>query len=419
MRATPRIYPHHIALPQNLTEILSTIQSHGYRAYIVGGCVRDSLLGIAPKDWDIATSALPQAICEIFAHDTRIKFIHTGSKYGTIGVCIEGVCYEITTFRSDGIYCDARRPDGVEFVRDLAQDLVRRDFSINALAYNPQQGVLDYVDGIKDLQHKRIMCVGDAHSRFSEDSLRILRAMRFGATLGFSIDSQTKDALLELSNLITTLPIERIRLELDKTLLGAYVGGVLEEFAGIFAHLFAHLACQSANLSPTLCKIAAHIDTLDSHLPIRYAWLLGGFDEAMRASLMENLRFSNAHKREICSLLALLSLTPPRDDSEILNLLARFGAQSVCEVLNLWELRYGDLGDLREHVCDLAQNACYELKTLQISGDTIKALKPNIKGKCVGKILQALLTEVIAQKLLNTRESLTKRAKTLIDTQVC
>lgn len=417
MHNTPRIYPHHITLPQNLRGILSRLESRGYLAYIIGGCVRDSLLGIAPKDWDIATDAHPEAICEIFANDNRATLIRTGSKYGTIGVCVHKVCYEITTFRNDGIYRDARRPERVEFVSDLAIDITRRDFSINALAYHPKQGVLDYVGGVEDLYQKRIVCVGDARRRFSEDALRILRAMRFRATLGFGLDSRARDALLELAHLLSTLPTERIRLELDKILMGAYASIVLREFAQVFAQLFAQLAHQPqkshARFTPMLLERAQHIDRLDS-LPARYAWILGGFGEEMRATLVQNLCFSNAHKRQILSLLALLSLAPPRDDTQILTLLSDFGTQCVETALGLWALRYGELEGLAERVEYLARNACYELKSLQISGEEIKKLDKNIEGKRIGEILKELLDEVIAQKLPNMREPLINRAQNLL-----
>jgi len=421
MRDTPIIYPHHITLPQDLRKILNTIESHGYRAYIIGGCVRDSLLGITPKDWDIATNAHPDVVCALFMHDKNLKLIRTGSKYGTIGVCVGKTCYEITTFRSDGIYKDARHPGCVQFVADLAQDIARRDFSINALAYSECDGVLDYVNGVCDLHHRHLVCVGDPQIRFSEDALRILRAVRFRATLDFEIDSQTKDTLLGLSDLITTLPCERVRLELDKILVGAYAGKVLREFAQLFAQLFAHFANQPresyARLSSTFLDNAQHIDRLDSLLPIRYAWILSGFDKEMGATLIENLHFSNTHKKQILALLTLLSLTPPHDDVAILKLLARFGAQCVCDALGIWTLRYGDLGTLPQRVRTLAKNACYELKTMQISGDTLKALDKNIDGKIIGKILQQLLDEVIEQKLPNMREPLINRA-TKIFTQL-
>lgn len=418
MRHTPIIYPYHIAMPHNLCEILDTIQSHGYRAYIIGGCVRDSLLGITPKDWDIATDAYPSAICEIFAHDMRYSLIHTGSKYGTIGVCIDKLCYEVTTFRRDGVYNDTRHPHRVQFVADLAQDVARRDFSINALAYSQQEGVVDYVDGMRDLHRKHIVCVGEPRARFGEDALRILRAIRFRASLGFEIDSRTRDTLLELCHLITTLPIERVRLELDAILLGKYAGQVLREFAEVFARLFAWRERAYASLIPILCERAQHIDMLDSHLHIRYAWILSGFDEERRHTIIEYLHFSNAHKRQLLSLLSLLSYALPRDDTEILTLLSSFGAQCVGDVLGIWEAQYGDLGALPQRVRYLIHNACYELKDLRIDGTMIKTLYhqsygTECDGKLVGVILRELLGSVIAQELPNTRAALINQAQKL------
>lgn len=414
MSNTPIIYPYHITLPQDLREILQCLQACGYRAYVIGGCVRDSLLGVSPKDWDIATNAHPNTICEIFAHKPNLKLIHTGAKYGTIGVCINATCYEITTFRGDGIYLDSRHPNCVQFVEHLCEDVMRRDFSINALAYSESEGVLDYVNGVQDLNHKKLVCVGEAHIRFGEDSLRILRAVRFRATLGFALDSHTKDALLSLYPHIATLPVERIRLELDKTLMGAYVGASFQEYIEVFAYLFAHLARDSyAHFGSALLESVAHIHLLDS-LELRYVWLLHTLPHDIRTAIIENLRFSNNQKTHIFSLFALLSHALPNNDSAILRLLSHFGAQNVCDALELWTLLYGDLGMLPKQVHTLAKHGCYEIKSLNINGEIIKTRADIHEGKTIGIVLQTLLDEVIDQKLTNTTHSLIQRAQELL-----
>lgn len=414
MSNTPIIYPYHIILPQDLREILQCLQACGYRAYVIGGCVRDSLLGVSPKDWDIATNAHPNTICEIFAHKPNLKLIHTGAKYGTIGVCINATCYEITTFRGDGIYLDSRHPNCVQFVEYLCEDVMRRDFSINALAYSESEGVLDYVNGVQDLNNKRLVCVGEAHIRFEEDSLRILRAVRFRATLGFILDSHTKDALLSLYPNITTLPVERIRLELDKTLMGTYACASFQEYIEVFAYLFAHLARDSyVHLSSMLLENIVHIHFLDS-LELRYVWLLHTLPHNTRTTIIENLRFSKNQKNHIFSLFSLLSHTLPNDDRAILRLLSRFGAQNVYDALELWKLVYGDLGTLPKQVHTLAKHACYEIKNLKINGKIIKTLADIHEGKTIGIVLQTLLDEVIEQKLTNTTHSLIQRTQELL-----
>lgn len=414
MSNTPIMYPYYITLPQDLREILQCLQSCGYRAYVIGGCVRDSLLGLSPKDWDITTNAHPNTICEIFAHKPNLKLIHQGAKYGTIGVCINATCYEITTFRGDGIYLDSRHPSCVQFVKHLCEDVMRRDFSINALAYSESEGVLDYVNGVQDLNNKRLVCVGEAHIRFREDSLRILRAVRFRATLGFMLDSHTKRALSSLYQHIAILPVERIRLELDKILMGGYVGASFQEYIEVFAYLFAHLARDSyVHFSSALLESVVHIHLLDS-LELRYVWLLHTLPQDTRTAIIENLRFSNSQKNHIFSLFTLLSHTLPNDDSAILRLLSRFGTQNVCDALGLWKLMYGDLDTLPKRVHTLAKHACYEIKSLKINGEIIKTFADIHEGKTIGIVLQMLLDEVIEQKLINTTDSLIQRTKELL-----
>ena len=179
-------------IPENAAVILKGLSEAGYEAYVVGGCVRDSLLGREPKDWDITTSARPEQVKAVFAHT-----IDTGIEHGTVTVMIGKEGYEVTTYRIDGEYEDSRHPKEVQFTSQLLEDLKRRDFTINAMAYNPDRGIVDAFDGIGDLERKIIRCVGVPQERFDEDALRIMRAVRFSAQLGFEIDGPTKEAITE------------------------------------------------------------------------------------------------------------------------------------------------------------------------------------------------------------------------------
>ena len=202
-----------IAIPKHANYIIKTLQHHGYEAYIVGGCVRDAVLGRNPSDWDITTSAKPLQIKSIFN-----KTIDTGLKHGTVTVMMEKEGYEVTTYRIDGTYEDHRRPNEVTFTTSLREDLMRRDFTINAMAYNDKDGLVDLFGGIEDLEKKMIRCVGKADDRFDEDALRMLRAIRFAAQLGFEIDEEAKNAIRRKYRFLKDVSAERIQVELTKTL---------------------------------------------------------------------------------------------------------------------------------------------------------------------------------------------------------
>lgn len=203
-------------LPENVNRIIHRLQKEGYDAYAVGGCVRDTLLGREPKDWDITTSARPEAVKSLFSHT-----IDTGIQHGTVTVMLDHVGYEVTTYRIDGEYEDSRHPKEVIFTGNLVEDLKRRDFTINAMAYNDESGLVDAFEGEQDLEKGVIRCVGNAHDRFGEDALRMLRAVRFAAQLGFSIEEQTRAAVADLAPTLAKVSAERIQMELVKLLTSA------------------------------------------------------------------------------------------------------------------------------------------------------------------------------------------------------
>ena len=219
-----------ISLPDEVKHIINTLEKSGYNAYAVGGCVRDSVMGRKSNDWDISTSALPEQTKQSFSSE---RIFETGIKHGTVSLLLGKRTYEITTFRTEGLYSDNRRPDTVRFVSDLKSDLNRRDFTINALAYHPKEGLIDHVGAAHDIRQKLIRCVGDPDKRFSEDALRIMRAIRFSATLGFEIENATKNAITKNRKLLEKIAVERISAELDKLLVGENVKNVLENHSDV------------------------------------------------------------------------------------------------------------------------------------------------------------------------------------------
>ena len=215
-----------LLIPLYIIEIINKIEENGYEAYIVGGSVRDMLMGKVPKDWDVTTNAGPDIIKRLFD-----KTVDTGIKHGTVTIIHEKQYVEVTTYRKDGYYSDYRRPDSVEFITDLKEDLSRRDFTINAIAYNPVDGFKDFNGGIKDIEDKIIRCVGDPEARFNEDAIRMLRAVRFSAQLDFDIDISTHEAIKKNANLISKIAVERIKGEFDKILVSKYVKKGIEQMS--------------------------------------------------------------------------------------------------------------------------------------------------------------------------------------------
>ncbi|MFA5658598.1 MAG: phosphohydrolase, partial [Oscillospiraceae bacterium] len=221
-----------IDIPDFALAAINILNKSGYEAYAVGGCVRDSLMGKLPNDWDICTNAHPEKVTAVF---DGFKTIPTGLKHGTITIIIDNNPLEITTFRRDGEYSDSRRPDSVLFVPDLKEDLSRRDFTINAMAYSEKDGLIDFFGGRADLEKKLIRCVGEADIRFSEDALRILRAVRFSSVLGFEIEDKTSAALIEKKNRLSRVSPERIAAEMNKLLLGKNVFEVMKKYREMIA----------------------------------------------------------------------------------------------------------------------------------------------------------------------------------------
>ena len=284
-----------IQMDKGAAELLDTLHRAGYAAYVVGGCVRDSLLGLTPHDWDLCTSALPQQGMELFGAE---KCIPTGLQHGTVTVKQGGGLYEITTFRTEGTYTDGRHPDEVHFVPDVREDLARRDFTINAMAYNEKEGLVDPFGGQADLQSGILRAVGVPHQRFTEDALRILRLYRFAARFGFAIDPPTAQAAQELCAHLDCVSVERIEEELAKLLSAPAPAAYLDEKI---------LGIVLPELSPEALAVAKPVVDVcpagEQALPVRLAALLLSLGEDGTRRTLRRLRCSNACIEETAVLV--------------------------------------------------------------------------------------------------------------------
>lgn len=375
-------------LPFYIQEILAVLGKNGFQAYAVGGCVRDLLRGVTPNDYDITTDALPETVATLFP-----RTVPTGIRHGTVTVLCDDVPVEVTTFRQEYGYSDRRRPDRVDFVTDVKEDLARRDFTVNAMAYHPEVGIVDPFGGQKDLQNGVLRAVGNAPLRFREDALRILRLFRFAATLGFSPEPKTLSAALESSPLLQNISRERIAVELAKTVCGQNPAALtsLLQCGGLnFLSL-----CYQEPLSP----LAELPNKLDLRL---FGFLIscGGTPDTLR-----ELRYSN-HIISACERFFAVYQTPITDSVGIKKTLRDYGEDTL---LNSWDYRkvfYGENYENAEKtLADILENRePYQICHLAVNGRQLKKL--GFDGAEIGVILQKLCDEVIRDPNQNTTENL-------------
>ena len=392
-----------IRMDEGAAELLDTLHRAGYAAYVVGGCVRDSLLGLTPHDWDLCTSALPQQGMELFGAE---KCIPTGLQHGTVTVKQGGGLYEITTFRTEGAYTDGRHPDEVHFVPDVREDLARRDFTINAMAYNAKEGLVDPFGGQADLQSGVLRAVGVPHQRFTEDALRILRLYRFAARFGFSIDPPTAQAAQELCAHLDCVSVERIEEELAKLLSAPAPAAYLDE--KIFGVVLPELSPEAlAAAKPVVDACPAG----EQALPVRLAALLLSLGEDGIRRTLRRLRCSNACIEETAVLVREAVSGVPVS----LNIYARrlLGKYNLCTVQRLAALgtalqpeRSADFAALSELAERLdADGVCCRVSQLAVNGrDLMAAGVP--AGPGIRKVLEALLDGVIREEYSNERQAL-------------
>jgi tRNA nucleotidyltransferase (CCA-adding enzyme) len=431
-------------------KILDTLEKAGFSAYIVGGAVRDMIMGKQPHDFDIASSARPEQIQQLFPHT-----IDTGIKHGTVTVIENKTGFEVTTYRSDGAYNDSRHPDSVRFMPDIKDDLARRDFTVNAMAYSPSLGLVDLYGGQEDLRRGIIRCVGNAKERFREDALRMMRAVRFSAVLDFELDADIQTAIRELSGLICRVSVERIRDELNKILLSDRP----EKFELL------HELCLLQYIMPeaeccfgTPQKNKYHIYDVGRHtmavvaaapcdLTLRWAALMhdtgkpeclsrdasgiihfyGHHRESMKITedIMHRLRFDNETIRVVSSLVECHDVRVEASPAAVKRMLARIGGDLFEKLLLLQEAdnrgknpRYLEeklkrIDEVREvYKTVIAEHQPYMLSELLVNGRDLIKLGYRA-GREIGDTLHKLLEEVIINPSLNDREYLLRRARQL------
>lgn len=400
-----------ISLPKEVKHIIDILTQNGYEAYAVGGCVRDSILGRVPGDWDITTSALPQQVKALFR-----RTIDTGIQHGTVTIMLGKNGYEVTTYRIDGKYEDSRHPESVEFTPNLEEDLKRRDFTINAMAYNDENGVVDVFGGIDDIRNRIIRCVGNAHDRFTEDALRILRAVRFSAQLGFEIDKATKDAARELAPTLVKISRERIHTELNKLLLSDnpdYFSVVYE--LGVMKVIISEL--EGVN-SGDIDRLKVLIKRTKPCLPERYAALLSVIGKDKTRAVLKGLKLDNATISMAVKLVEYLGITPALTEPQMRHYINEVGKEDALRVIDFnlafaFEDEYKGYTDMR-NICVtvLERGDCTSLKELRITGKLL--MNSGFEaGKQLGGLLEELLLEVLDNPALNDTEYLLERAKEL------
>lgn len=400
-----------IRIPKNVQFILDTLMNHGYEAYVVGGCVRDAILGKKPSDWDITTSAKPTDIKKIF-----YKTIDTGIEHGTVTVMLDHIGYEVTTYRIDGEYKDGRHPTSVEFTGNLIEDLKRRDFTINAMAYNHIHGIVDAFDGIKDIHQKLIKCVGNPTDRFNEDALRILRAIRFAAGLDFEIEVETKHAIKKLAKNLNKISRERIRAELEKLMMSNHPEKIYITYeTGVSYFILPELdrIINEGNGD----EVIDLVTNIEKNHYLRWAALLSMSDRQNCVEILRGLRFDNktvdivsriveSCKKDIPTSYAQIRKSIYEVGEDIYDYYIRFmkyftkyslsGKNANYKQIKIWKKRYHKI---------LYNNDCISMKMLAVNGRDLIALGVP-RGSQVGEELNRILYMVLDNPKLNDRGQL-------------
>ena len=433
-------------LPAGARQVLQALTAAGHEAYLVGGCVRDLLRGVEPHDWDICTSAMPEETERCFAGQ---RIIETGLKHGTVTVLVDGEPYEITTYRTEGPYSDSRRPDYVRFVPDLTEDLVRRDFTMNAIATGLDGNLRDPFGGAMDIKAGLIRCVGEPDQRFQEDGLRVMRALRFAAVFGYEIEAQTARAVHENRAMLDRVAAERINVELRKLMVGQSVGNILRQYPDVFCQFWPQLGplVGLEQHNPWHCwggwEHTIHaVEAAPADVTLRLAMLLhdigkpackstdeNGIDHfyghpAVSAKLADEmlraLKFDNKTRERVVLLVERHDVQIPPKGQVIRRWLNRLGPEAFSQLLEV--KRADNMGQAPEKVRNrlaeldvinskaeqiLAEGQCFTLKDLTVNGrDVIAAgIEP---GPKVGQVLSELLEQVLSRNVPNERSALLK-----------
>ena len=433
-----------ILAPEQVKTALRRLHENGFAAYAVGGCVRDSLLGKTPLDWDITTAARPEETERVFS-DCRL--IETGVQHGTVTVLLDGLSLEITTFRVDGDYLDARHPASVAFTSRLKEDLLRRDFTVNTLCWNEQDGVVDLCGGLADLQNGILRAVGAPDRRFSEDARRTLRGIRFASVLGFTIEPNTAESILRNRQLLTKVAAERIRVEFSKLLCGKNAAAVLDRYREVIAvfipevralfdcpqntpyhcfDVYRHTLATLENIEPTealrLCMFFH-----DFGKPVCRKTDENGQDHfkghqkvgaEIVKPILKRLRYDNSTVKTVTGWIAIHDLKSPKTKIEAKQLLSKIGADDYRALIKI--KRADNRGKAQPHAIDeklrrmedflaeiLENHECYDLRGLAVNGDDLKAVGIT-DGKAIRDALNGLLGLVITEQCKNEKDALLK-----------
>ncbi len=437
-------------IPKQIEEVLEKLEAAGFEAYIVGGCVRDGIMGKTAHDYDITTSAEPRETERVFA-DCRV--VETGIKHGTVTVLFKGMSVEITTFRVDGDYPDGRHPENVSFSRNLEDDLARRDFTMNAIAYSPRRGIIDIYGGEKDIKARVIRCVGEPEKRFSEDALRVMRALRFSAVLGFDIEENTKSALFQKKEMLAKVSKERIFSELKQLLCGGNVKRVLLEYREVFAEIIPEIRAMfdydqnSKYHNSTLFEHTARaVEAAPQREEMRLAMFFHDIGKPACRSTDENgeghyyghaaksaeladkilreLKCDNALRVRVCEIIKYHDMPIELSYRAIKRQLSKLGGELFCDVM---EAHIAD--DSAKQPFTLArtetareairiaeeialEKPCLDLKALAVNGGDLKEIME--PSPMMGEILGELLSEVVDGTVENDKAALMARARELL-----
>ena len=440
-------------LPEAL-RALNILNNEGHLAYLAGGCVRDLVMGKTAHDWDITTSAEPLETKNVF-QSKGIKTIETGIAHGTVTAVINGENIEITTFRCESGYSDHRRPDSVEFVKTPEEDVKRRDFTMNGLLYHPDEGVLDLVDGVKDIEAGIIRCIGDPDERFSEDALRIMRGLRFSSSLGFEIEKETSDSMFRNKHLLSQISEERKAIELNKLLVGKDVKFILFEYSDIiqtiipeikpmigfeqhnphhcydvWIHTIEAVAAVPAELVLRLTMLLHDIGkpsscTMDSY-GIYHFFNHPGKSAEMAKNILGYMKYPNDITETVCTLIQYHDFRFPATSKSVKKLLNKIGEENFRLLL---KVRRADVSAQSPHYIPeklklleethkvfeqvIKEEQCFKIKDLKINGKYLMELGIP-QGKKIGQILETLLMMVINEEIENEKDILLETAQKMI-----
>ncbi len=396
-----------IKIPKFARAVIGALTQNGYEAYVVGGCVRDALLCREPNDWDVTTSAHPNTIMEIFSEREGFHAIPTGITHGTVTVVCEGTPVEVTTYRIDGEYSDSRHPDSVEFTDDIAADLSRRDFTVNAIAYSPARGLVDVYGGMSDIEAGVIRCVGKARERFSEDALRIMRALRFASQLGFAIDEDTANAAQELAPTLENIAKERITVELSKLLLGKNAQSILRDYTDVLMCVFSMLDADK------LIRASQRISRLDgTDLPLAIASLLADAADGGVCEFFARFRFDNRTTKATKDILANKNALIEGKPS-VKRLCRHVGADIARSVLKLKRVLGEEVREAFAWLDEIVDGGeCFSISQLNIDGRELIAL--GHEPKTLGYVLDTLLEAVIREEINNDKNELINAASRIL-----